>query len=228
MKACERVGQKYESFTVIAFYTVGVGKKTRTIYKCVCTCGAKFEVPDSNLMRVKSCGCVRQARSDLAVSYMPEYAVWEQLAQRCYNKNCGVYANYGGRGIRVCDEWQATPGKKTGLAFRAFLDHIGERPRDGRRWLIERIDNDGHYEPGNVRWALDPEQTRNKRTNRWVAYGGERWVIADLARACGVSAPQLHRRLSWGWTVQRAVETPTAMVGRKVWAAKPGNVKKGR
>lgn len=81
----------------------------------------------------------------------PEYRAWKDLKKRCNNKNIPCFHRYGGRGISVCEEWASS--------FMAFYDHIGPRP--GKNYSVDRIDNDGNYEPGNVRWATRKEQVEN-------------------------------------------------------------------
>lgn len=83
----------------------------------------------------------------------PEYRAWDGMKQRCGNPNYHRFDEYGGRGIKVCDRW---------LKFENFLADMGEKPRDGQRWSIDRIDNDGNYEPGNCRWATVSTQNRNR------------------------------------------------------------------
>lgn len=82
----------------------------------------------------------------------PEYAVWAAMLQRCLNRNHARWADWGGRGIKVCEEWRK---------FERFIADVGLRPSS--KHSLDRIDNDGNYEPGNVRWATSKEQSRNKR-----------------------------------------------------------------
>jgi hypothetical protein len=88
------------------------------------------------------------------------YAVWAQMIQRCTNPNNRKWDHYGGRGITVCDRWRGS--------FAAFLADMGERP-EGR--TLDRIDNDGNYEPGNCRWATVSEQNLNRRKMKGASNG---------------------------------------------------------
>lgn len=87
------------------------------------------------------------------MSKTPEYSAWRAMLLRCNNPNNHNYHNYGGRGIKVCDEWQDS--------FTNFYKHIGKKPN--KTLTLDRIDNDGNYEPGNVHWATRTEQNRNRR-----------------------------------------------------------------
>ncbi len=119
----------------------------------------------------------------------PEYAVWKHMTDRCSNPKNPKWKDYGGRGIVVCDEWKHD--------YRSFLAYIGRRP--SRRYSIERIDNNGNYEPGNVRWATAKQQQRNRRCNRWLEYNGERYLLVDLAKKLGVKYQTIQKRLQlWG------------------------------
>ena len=125
--------------------------------------------------------------------------------------------------MTVFDAWRAKPGTANAKAFRAFLKYVGPRPKGRRReWSIERKNNNGNYEPGNVRWARNPEQTRNKRTNRFLTFDGKTLVITDWAKKMKMSGATIMRRLRQGWSVRRALTTPTEMRGRKVWARDRG------
>jgi hypothetical protein len=133
------------------------------------------------------------------VNGSPEYPIWLRMIDRCKNPNNPRYAVYGGRGIAVCDEWKNS--------FLAFFTHIGPRPTS--KHSLDRINVNGNYEPGNVRWATATEQANNKNTNRRVIYRGREMTVADACRAAGghIRRETAIRRLNSGWTVENAVET---------------------
>ncbi|MER9912837.1 hypothetical protein NKJ71_19615 [Mesorhizobium sp. M0050] len=143
-------------------------------------------------------------RSDLcrrlgadSLQKVPEYLVWIRMRNRCSDPERKRYA---GRGISVCARWQSS--------FEAFLDDMGPRP--SQRHSIDRIDNNGNYEPGNCRWAVPVVQANNKSSNHLVTYRGEEMSLRDAVRAAGdvVGKATVWRRLLRDWPVHKAVETP--------------------
>lgn len=127
-----------------------------------------------------------------------EYVVWSGIKTRCNNKNDHNYLKYGARGICMCERWQNS--------FLHFLQDMGTRP--SRDHSIERIDNAGHYEPGNCRWATREEQANNRRSSRFLEFNGERLTIAQWARRSGIEVHALHMRLRKGWSIERALTEP--------------------
>ena len=127
---------------------------------CKCDCGNTKEVMSSNLKSgdVKSCGCLRKkVAKERATKHNGcgslEYEIWCGIKQRCFNPDNKTYLNYGARGITMYKEWVYN--------YQAFLDYVGPKPF--KNATIDRIDNDGNYEPGNVRWATYTKQARNTR-----------------------------------------------------------------
>lgn len=129
----------------------------------------------------------------------PEYRVWQTMKDRCINPDAVGYENYGGRGIRVCAEWLA--------GFEPFIAAMGWRP--GPSFSIERIDNNGNYEPGNCRWASRREQNNNSRNCRFISWRGETHTVVGWAEKLGLSVRALRDRLSRGWSHDEALGTPT-------------------
>lgn len=123
------------------------------------------------------------------------------MKQRCELPTNRSYPRYGGRGIRVCEEWLNS--------FAAFLRDVGPKP--GLRYQIERIDNDGDYEPGNVRWATVGEQARNRHNNVTLTYEGWTMALIDWARERGIAVPTIYWRYHKGWSPARvlAVGSPS-------------------
>jgi hypothetical protein len=124
----------------------------------------------------------------------PVYVVWCAMISRCENPKNKNYAQYGARGIRVHSRWRNS--------FAAFLADVGERPIEGK---LERIDNDGNYEPGNVRWATQREQTRNTRRTVLLTFDGKTMCVADWAEALGIKRWTVYGRIKLGWPIERVL-----------------------
>ena len=122
------------------------------------------------------------------MKHTPEYSAWHTMIQRCTDKNRHSYARYGGRGISVHPPWRAS--------FLQFLADVGPRPV-GRS--LDRINNDGNYEPGNVRWATKTEQARNRRQNTLVTINGRTQCLQAWAEEAGINKGTLGDRVKAGW-----------------------------
>ncbi len=144
------------------------------------------------------------------------------MKQRCEDPKHTAYDRYGGRGIYVCTRWSES--------FLNFLEDMGERPEDTS---LDRIDNDGPYEPGNCRWATYTEQQRNRRNNRVITLDGQRKFAAQIAKDNGIESVKFWRRLHEGWTVEESAGMKKHPSGRNVtvngetmnlsqWAEKTG------
>ncbi len=131
----------------------GSNRTRNSAWSCSCDCGNSGTVSADNLRggQSKSCGCLIGERHGMAQT--PEYRAWVAMIQRCHNPKMPNFKDYGGRGIVVCDEWRGS--------FTAFYEHIGPKPSSDLS--IDRIENNGNYEPGNVRWATRLQQNNNTR-----------------------------------------------------------------
>lgn len=127
-----------------------------------------------------------------------EYSAWQGLKSRCYHTGNIAYGTHGGRGIRVCDRWIND--------FHAFLSDMGPRPTP--QHTVERMDNNGNYEPSNCRWATRAEQSANRRPNRLLTFNGRTQFLRAWAREVGISPLTLTARLRLGWPLGRALTTP--------------------
>lgn len=140
------VGMKFSRLTVVS----QVGNLKR--WNCVCECGNTKWFPASDLIsgHDKSCGCIQEAHG---MRYHRAYKSWLHMKQRCTNPKNQDYANYGGRGVTVHEDFSKS--------FTKWLAEIGEKPDDGQRWSIGRLDNNVGYTYGNMRWETDEQQARN-------------------------------------------------------------------
>lgn len=120
------------------------------------------------------------------------------MKRRCHSETDDAYPNYGGRGIKVCDQWRNS--------FAAFLADMGERPSPWH--TLDRIDNDGNYEPGNVRWALRADQNRNTRKNLMLTYNGKTQHLSAWAKETGLKREAIAARLRRGLSVKDALTKP--------------------
>ena len=117
-----------------------------------------------------------------------EYRTWSNMKSRCLNPKNGRYHDYGGRGITICPRW---------LRFANFITDMGICPKG---MTLDRIDNDGNYEPGNCRWATWIEQARNSRKNIWATIRGETKIFSEWCALFGISKSTASARLRRGWT----------------------------
>lgn len=139
------------------------------------------------------------------VSKTPEYRAWAGVIQRTTNPNCSTYAYYGGRGIKCCRAWRES--------FEAFLADVGHRPSPDHS--LNRLDNDGDYEPTNVTWSTRTEQQQNRSSNLNLTARGETLCVTEWARRLGVPVTTLQKRIQLGWSDEQTVTTPVASRTRR-------------
>jgi hypothetical protein len=197
-------GHKYGRFTVIARH--GRDKYNRTTWECLCDCGkTKIHVASHITSgQIKSCGCANfGARKTHGMSRTRIFNLWQHMWQRCTNPKQINYADYGGRGIKVCDRWKS---------FDAFM--IDMPPREGNKSL-DRIDNNGDYTPTNCKWSTQKEQCRNKRNNVLYIVDGEMLTAVEIAENNNMKYQTLYSRLRSGMAIDIAIKKPVA---RKAYA----------
>lgn len=196
-------GQVFNRLTV----TKHLGVTPRgAIWRCKCICGKETDAYTGDLRsgHKKSCGCLFHEKAGAHLrkhgKYLtPEYGSWQGMIKRCTNPNHKSFSRYGGRGITIDPRW---------MDIANFLADMGPRPSPDH--TIDRIDNNGNYEPGNVRWATRSEQQRNMRSNHLVTYKGETMPLVAWAERLGFKPHSLQSRLALGWSIERAFKTPMA------------------
>lgn len=193
-------GQKYGKLTVIGIAVDDPGKKKKWI--CCCDCGRKTIVAASNLRSGHTTQCLfcgyneaTKKKRTHGASRTPIYYVWNAMINRCNNPEFKSYKDYGGRGIRVCSEWE-----KSAVFIKWALEN---GYKDGLE--IDRIDVEGDYCPENCRWITRLENANNKRNNKVVEHNGEFKTLAEWARYYNVNYKNLSRNLLKGYTLEDAV-----------------------
>lgn len=187
-------GKRFGRLTVLEFVP---NDKHASYWKCQCDCGNVTVVAGSHLKGgdVVSCGCWnRENISRLNLKHGCKgtrlYHIWDSMKARCFNSNQKYYKDYGGRGITVCNEWRND--------FQVFYDWAMSNGYNDNL-TIDRINNNGNYEPSNCRWADKKEQGRNKRNNIKVEYEGERICLSELAERVGIKWQTLFSRYQRGY-----------------------------
>lgn len=198
-------GKKFGRLEVVG--RSGASKFGSPVWECKCSCGNSKLIDGISLRRgdSKSCGCLnreisralgRDRMTTHGMTKTATYGSWRRMKERCYYPSNNRYKYYGARGIKVCDKWLGKDG------FVNFLKDMGERPEG---MSIDRIKNDGNYGPDNCKWATAKEQIRNRSTNVFIEYSGERMIVQEWAEKIGISYDALKARLHKGWSVERAL-----------------------
>lgn len=186
------VGTQQHDWTILALIP---GRVQR--YRCRCVCKTEHTVVAETVRtgrsrRCRACGYKVTASKIMThgdtVNYAmtAEYRIWHGMLERCGSPKHQSYADYGGRGLRVCPEWEAS--------FEAFLADVGRRPSPAHS--LDRFPNGaGNYEPGNVRWATSGEQSRNRKTTRWLTLNGVTLCGQDWGERLGIPPATIYDRL---------------------------------
>jgi len=199
------VGKKYHRLTVIS-HNEEMSYPRKPYWNCLCDCGNEKIVSGNNLKtgQVKSCGClasemlIKRNTTHGEADNSPFYALWKRIKGRCYNKNSSDYIYYGARGITLFSAWIDN--------YVAFKEYIEKLPKGENQNSLDRIENNGNYEPGNVRWATQTEQLRNYRRNRYVETLQGKMLMSDAAKIAGVSNSTMFQRLKSGWPMEKLLQ----------------------
>lgn len=193
----DKTGRRFGRLTVVSLGPKSYGRLTTWV--CHCDCGNQTTVPSHKLVggHTKSCGCLgRDVTSEWSRTHgatigrrhsrrriPPEYHAWCGAKTRCCNPTNRAYADYGGRGITMCEQWRND--------YARFRCDMGPRP--SARHSLDRIDVNGNYEPGNCRWATRRQQSQNVRSNITITVDGRALVLRDAAREFNVAYLALYK-----------------------------------
>lgn len=212
-------GEKFNLLTLIR--PIGFDNQNRPIWLCKCDCGNTKNIRYWDVVhgKIKSCGCLRNNKArDRLISYNKShnvkhndcharlYNIWHGMIQRCYNPNYHHYKDYGGRGIKICDEW-----KYDYLTFKKWAIENGYSDC----LTIDRLDVNGDYEPSNCKWSTNTEQARNRRNNLIITYRGKSQTLMEWSNELNIKYCILWGRLKKGWSVERTFERPVGWTGKQ-------------
>ncbi len=188
-------GREFNDLTVISF--IGFGSSHKAVWECLCKCGNTIKVKANSLKtgNTKSCGCRLKPHGR---SGTPEHNAWLSMLKRCYTDTTASFSIYGARGIKVCERWRES--------FVNFFADMGPRPSS--QHSLDRIDNNGDYEPQNCRWATRSEQMINRRMTPLITHDGLTLSAAEWSSRTGLCRKIISLRIRKGWTVHDALTTP--------------------
>lgn len=196
------IGKKYNSLTIIDVVQKEIGAKNRNNFIVRCDCGKIKQYRISKILHneICTCGCQGKNRAtNHGFGHTHLYAVWNSMRKRCGNPKSAKYNIYGGRGIKVCDEWN-----NNFLVFREWA--LSNGYKEGLS--IDRIDNNGNYEPNNCRWTTLTEQARNRRNTKYITYKGQTKSLAEWCEILKLPPSTIGWRIRKWKDIERAFEEP--------------------
>lgn len=203
-KAIDLTGMRFGALTVLsqAETTIDAHGRPMRRWMCRCDCGNTIVTTRLNLRKgdTKSCGCLKTQETKKRMTTHGEsnttlYKRWKAMKKRCQNPNNADYPHYGGRGIRVCDEWKDYSVFKEWALSNGYSDDL----------TLDRIDVDGNYEPSNCRFVTMREQCNNRSNNLFVSYSGNLYTIAELSELTGIQYGTLYERVKRGLCIDDVV-----------------------
>ncbi len=190
------VGRTFGDLTVIA----REGRQgTKATWKCACSCGNTHVARSDQLKNgdIRSCGCKNPHKRKHGRAGTRIYRIWRGMLDRCYNEKAASYANYGGKGVTVCDRWRES--------IDNFIEDMGLPPSESH--TLDRKENADGYHSGNCKWSTPEEQGNNRSTNVDMTFNGKTQTIAQWSRETGLSKDTIRLRLKRGWTADRTLTT---------------------
>ena len=206
--------KKFQDLTGIRFHRLkvicwaGRNRFGNHYWLCVCDCGNCRPIRSAFLKsgKARSCGCfcidqhTTHGRTRKNKVIPVEYTAWVEMRRRCTQLHRKTAENYIGRGIFVCDRWIHS--------FANFYDDVGPKPKPHHKYSLERLNNNGGYEPGNVMWATWQQQASNKRNSRFITFNNRTQILTAWAREIGMNTFTLRSRVTHGWSIEKALLTP--------------------
>lgn len=193
------VGKKFGKLTVLSF---NKKEKGHYYWNCICDCGKECVKDGDRLRRLKtnSCGCLRVEKNSKHHDYKTRlYRIYNGMKYRCNLETDTGYKWYGSRGIKVCEEWMKDyQSFKNWALNNGYADDL----------TIDRIDNNGDYEPLNCRWVSVDEQQQNTRRTMKIEYQGLVYSMRKLAKKFNINHNTLYGRLKRGWSIEKALTPP--------------------
>lgn len=202
MGAIDITGERFGKLTVLGKSKMQDGNGL--LWDCLCDCGNKKTVRGFNLRKgkTKSCGCIRKEKPNgekHGMSNSRLYSVWSNMKTRCCNKNNRAYPRYGGRGIKVCDEWNNPESFIEWALDNGYSDKL----------TLDRIDNDGNYCPNNCRWVSMKDQENNTSRNVLIEFNGELKTFSQWCENFNLPYNTVHKRVFvLKWDFEKAIKTP--------------------
>ena len=209
-KRIDLTGKRFGKLTAVSFDHMS---GTRSYWKCICDCGCTCVVGADHLKKGDKldCGCENRKKAPPIhakhnMSNTRLYTIWALMKYRCCNPLRKEYHRYGGRGIKVCDEW---------MEFDSFIQWALENGySDGL--TLDRVNNDGNYEPSNCRWVTRHDQAYNKSTNRHITHKGATKTITQWAIENNIPYYVLKKRIDvLHWDFERAITEPPKVMKKK-------------
>lgn len=199
-KYTDITNQKFNRLTAIE--RIYCSRQKKMAWNCLCECGGSIVATYTQLKsgNTKSCGCLNHEKilernTSHSESKTRLYKIWVGIRQRCNNPNKKSYVNYGGRGVKVCDDWDNYLNFKEWAISNGYEDDL----------TIERIDPNGNYEPSNCTWIPKGDQSKNRRSCNFLTFNGKTQTVSDWARELNINRTTINTRLRKGWAIDKVL-----------------------